>query len=176
MVTVKRAKPSRRPSPARRHAQQQRVSIFGIPFDAGPYGLILRAKMFADAARLIPTPTAGHDWAKWHLVCHALELGLKAFLTLQGSTLEDVFEAYGHKIDLALSDAMSMGLSAAVPLTAHQRKIIRMLATPHAEKVFEYPSIVFVMTDAHSLPSIDATLEIADTLVQQLYGPCQDYS
>ena len=81
----------------------------------GPFGLHMYAQSFLTAARSLSLPTVPFEPARPYLVCHAIELGLKAFLSLQGAAMIELADgAYGHNLEAILQKAEESDLKAVV--------------------------------------------------------------
>ena len=62
----------------------ENISICGLPARIFPLGFQMYAADFLAAAKTVPPPNVAFAPARPYLVCHALELALKAFLSLKG--------------------------------------------------------------------------------------------
>ena len=170
MATGKKAG---RVSAAKRFAAIERISIFGITERMGPIGLHMYAERFLAAARSLPPGTVPFEPVRPYLVCHSIELGLKAFLSVQGTAMLELAEgSYGHNLEAILQKADDNGLSASVRLTAAQRSAIRLATIYYSGKVFEYPAVGEAMSGYPSMPSLETLLEAAVTLVDSLRQQC----
>jgi hypothetical protein len=165
----------RKPSAAKKHAQIETISIAGITAPMGPAGLIFYSKSFLSAAKSI-TVSSEMDFmpARTYLVCHALELSLKAFLSLKGHSLAALADpAFGHDLGALLAEAEKHGLSDIAKLTASHQFQIQRASKYYLEKVFEYPAIgEMVTTNYGDRPSTDVLISGAEVLVAALYDPC----
>jgi hypothetical protein len=109
------------------------------------------------------------------LVCRALELGLKAFLSLRGRSLDDLAGgAFGHDLDKLLAEADKQDLGALVQLSDEQRFQIVRASIYYAEKVLEYPSVLEALRGYGSRASMDRLLDAAETLIPPLREPCSE--
>src|SRR5690349_16675963 len=103
---------SKRTSAAKRHSKVEFVSIAGVTAHMGPLGLQTYAADFLSAAKEVAPPDIRFSQARTFLVCHALELALKAFLSLKGYSLEKLAGGqFGHNLDELLTQAEQHGLS-----------------------------------------------------------------
>ena len=165
----------RRPSPAKRFAEIGRISIFGITERMGPVALQLYAEMYLAAAQALPKPDVPFEPVRPYLVCHAIELGLKAFLSLRGREMLDLADGqYGHKLSSILTAAEEAGLLAAAPLTEAHRDAICAAETYYAGKVFEYPAVGESLPAYPKMPPLDTLFEAASTLTSALAKPCRE--
>jgi hypothetical protein len=95
-----------------------------------------RAEEFYEAFRQLPPPPGRWiSWPRYHLLCHAIELGLKAFLSSRGVTILKLRAAFGHKIGPLMKQAVSEGLKIG-PLGASQ---IMLLDEAHTKHWPRYP-------------------------------------
>jgi hypothetical protein len=139
----------------------------------GAFGLIHYAKDFAAAARSVPA-LEGFRPARYFLICHSIELGLKAFLALQGRPVVELMDAYGHRLLQALDDAIAQGLLNLAPLTEAQQAEIRGASDAYNGKVFEYPALAVAMEGFRDRPDIEVLMGAADVLIDGLYVICRD--
>ena len=171
------AKPTRKKSLAKQFAEAERLSLFGSkPFPMGPIGLWVYAERYRDGAlRLSATENAEYDPVRHYLVCHAIELALKAFLSLRGMTLLELSEgAYGHNLDTILASADSKGMAEFVSLTDEHRAEIRDATLYYAGKVFEYPALSEAVVAYKRAPDISILLSAASALIEALAEPCRE--
>lgn len=160
-------------SAAKKYAQIEHISICGITERMGPLGLYLYAESFLKAASSLPIPTVPFEPVRPYLVCHAIELGLKAFLSLQGDTMLDLaVGSYGHNLDAILQKAEDKKIKTTIELSNEQCVAIRLASTYYAGKVFEYPAVGESMSCYPSMPPIDVLFNAATILVESLRQPC----
>ncbi|WP_409938714.1 hypothetical protein [Inhella sp.] len=172
MHTAKRA---RKPSGAKRFAEVENISILGITERMGPLGLQLYSESYFAAAQALPTPQVPFEPVRPYLVCHAIELGLKAFLSLKGRGMIALSEGpFGHKLSTILSEAEATGLLDAVPLSATHRDAIKTAETYYAGKVFEYPAVGEALSAYPSMPPLNSLFEAAALLTSSLAQPCRE--
>lgn len=133
------------------------------------------AQSYLNAASTLPSPTVPFDPVRPYLVCHAIELGLKAFLSLQGSTMLDLADgSHGHNLEVLLQKAEEKGLNVAVPFTDDHRIAIKRATIYYAGKVFEYPAVGEAILGYPNMPSIDVLFDAAAVLVESLRQQCQE--
>jgi len=78
---------------AKKHSEIDQISVFGITESIGSLALHHYAESFLNAAlSLPPNPTLPFEPVRPYLICHAIELGLKAFLTLHTVTFDELVE------------------------------------------------------------------------------------
>lgn len=105
------------------------------------HGLWNYALYFFEAAELVNERAAGKlDIPKYYLVCHALELGLKAFLNYKGLSLKDLKnpEKFGHDLEALFGKARELGLRQAFKYTSGQWRAIRSMYGYYKGKRLEY--------------------------------------
>jgi hypothetical protein len=96
--------------------------------------LFLRAREFEKAYYAVPE-TPPFSWPRYFLLCHAIELALKAFLTLHGVSEDDLMYDFGHDLKKLLKHAERHGLK----LTPETQEAIKRLARAHKEHWARYP-------------------------------------
>lgn len=160
-------------SQARQNAQIQTFELGSLKWNTGPLGLIMYAKDFAESARILPEPEHFAP-TRYYLACHAIELGLKAFLALHGRPLAELLEKFGHRLDKILADCDAEGLAGMVPLTDDLRLAITKASGYYNAKVFEYPTLTEAVRGYSDRPSVYPLMATADLLVDRLYAPCRD--
>lgn len=164
---------STRVTVAKRHAQIENISIFGATARMGPLGLIMYAQSFLNAARILPAPVVPFDPVRPYLVCHSIELGLKAFLSLQGVAMIELADgSHGHNLVGILQRAEETNIKAIVALTEKHFVAICDASHYYAGKVFEYPAVGEALSGYPSMPPVDNLFEAANLLVESLYQKC----
>jgi hypothetical protein len=94
-----------------------------------PYDLLDRARQFLRAFGELPADRyPPHDWPRYFMLCHAIELALKAYLAYKGATYQQL-KGFGHNLTEALTRATNKGLS----LTADTQWKINNLNQAHTE-------------------------------------------
>ncbi|MBI3774534.1 MAG: hypothetical protein HY273_03105 [Gammaproteobacteria bacterium] len=171
MTTSKKNKT--RISLAKQHAPIEHISIGGLTARMGPLALHHYASAFLDAARELPPAAVSFEPVRPFLVCHSIELALKAFLSLHGATMLDLSDAsYGHKLDKILQAADEKGLGNLVSLTDEYRIVIRQASIYYEGKVFEYPAVGEALSAYPNMPALDDLLDAASILVNSLRQRC----
>lgn len=161
-----------RASRAKRYAEIEHIWVAGLTARMGPVGLHTYASAFLDAARALPAASVPFDPVRPFLLCHSIELALKAFLSLQGSAMLELADSYGHRLESILQTADEKDLGGLVSLTDAQRTVIRHASAYYEGKVFEYPAIGEAISGYPKMPALDALHEIAAILVTSLRQPC----
>jgi len=169
------AKKPTRVSAAKRHAQIENISVLGITERMGPLALHLYGESFLTAASSLPKPIAPFEPVRPYLVCHAIELGLKAFLSLHGVLMLQLSEgSYGHNLEAILEKAVEAGLNSTVPLTEAHRSAIRLASVYYSGKVFEYPAVGEAVSAYPRMPPIEILFDAASILIRTLAQPCRE--
>jgi hypothetical protein len=80
-----------------------------------------RAEEFFEAFRQLPASAGWRiSWPRYFLLCHAVEIGLKAFLASRGVPIKKLQKDFGHKIDplmrAALDERLKIGVLAATEI------------------------------------------------------------
>jgi hypothetical protein len=71
------------------------------------------AQVFLSAYRALPEPwppIPPCDWPRYFLLCHSMELALKAFLHIKGVSEQEMRKRYGHSLTKLLEAASVHGL------------------------------------------------------------------
>jgi hypothetical protein len=106
------------------------------------------------------------SWPRYFLLCHAIELALKAYLAKLGATPEHLKYDFGHKLDELATEAVEKGLR----LTPETQQRIRALNEAHRKFWHRYPRDdgkieVFVIEQF-----IRAAHELIDTVCKEING------
>jgi hypothetical protein len=75
------------------------------------------------------------SWPRYFLLCHAIELALKAYLAKVGATSEQLKYEFGHKLGKLLDEAVDMGPR----LTTETQERIKLLNEAHSKFWHRYP-------------------------------------
>jgi hypothetical protein len=106
------------------------------PADLLPHDFFARAVQFQRAFGELKEPAYPlHDWPRYFMLCHAIELALKAFLAHKGATYQQLKD-FGHNLTELLRDATQKGLS----LTAPTHLSIVTLNEAHTKFWHRYPT------------------------------------
>ena len=97
-----------------------RVEVRGATLNVSMFSLIATAKKFLEAGRIVVAQESHQDGG-WHpvgkyLACLSIELSLKAFLRLNGETMQNV-ENFQHRITELLARARKENLREFAKLT-----------------------------------------------------------
>ena len=114
-----------RVSHAKQFAEIENLSMPGIVTRMGPVALHVYAEDFLNAATALPAAKVPFQPSRWFLPCRAIELALKAFLSLKGAPmLELAGGAYGHDLHALLQQAQKSGLADIVALESRDTQAI----------------------------------------------------
>jgi hypothetical protein len=105
-----------------------------------PFELRQRAFEFYDAYKALP-PTAPPSWPRYFLLCHSIELALKAYLSRirpERYTIKILKDntQFGHKLSKLLRAAVD---SEGLALGSHSRKELELLDKAHSKYWARYP-------------------------------------
>lgn len=165
----------RKSSAAKRFAEIEKISIVGITERMGPLGLHMYAELYLSAAQILPKPKVPFEPVRPYLVCHAIELVLKAFLSLRGATMVELADGpYGHNLDSLLTKCIEANLADFASLSEAKSNAIRLATTYYGGKVFEYPAVGEALSAYPQMPPVDVLFEAAASLVEALRQPCRE--
>jgi hypothetical protein len=98
----------------------------------------------------------------FYLYCHAIELSLKSFLIVCGTT-ERHLRRIGHDLEAGLEAASSRGLGEVASLLAEEHAAIRVMNPYYRGKELEY-----LVTGFRSYPTLDLLQSCATKLVSAI--------
>jgi hypothetical protein len=93
------------------------------------------ADQFYIAFHQLPQRPPPFSWPRYFLLCHSIELALKAYLAQVGAALEQLKRDFGHKLDRLVDEAVKKGL----PLPTATQETIKLLNKAHTEYRHRYP-------------------------------------
>jgi hypothetical protein len=102
---------------------------------------------------------ASHFSPKYFLLCHAIELALKAYILGQGGTEKEA-KKIRHDLTAAWSRAVALGF----PSSTELETIVRLVAPPHRDYSFRYSN----QSWTHMLPSANMFDVTVSGLIQQV--------
>ena len=103
-----------------------------------PFEYLDYAEQFFEAFEQLPEERPGGppSWPRYFLLCHSIELALKAYLALRGSTPGQLRQSERrHNLDQLVNEAVEKGL--ALPPLAQER--IELLHKAHKKYWHRYP-------------------------------------
>jgi hypothetical protein len=157
---------------AKKHTQVEKISTAGVTAYMSPASLHFYASDFLRVAKAAPAADAPFAPARLYLVCHTIELSIKAFLSIRGHSLEKLSrQAMGHNLENLFEEARKLGLEKIIHMEDHQIFEVNRASEYYGDKVFEYPALYEAIRAYPHLPNINVLLEVADALVTALEEP-----
>ncbi len=151
----------------------ENLSIAGTTWRFSPAGFIVLAETYLDTARTAPLGKNNFNPARTFLAGHSIELGLKAFLSLNGASLVELAGGpFGHRLDLLLEEAEKIGLNQSVALSKEQAEAIRFASHYYSNKILEYPALSEAVRAYPKMPNTDLLISAAGALVLGLKQRC----
>ena len=152
---------------------QSRSSPRGSMPPLGSLSFCAYAVEYLDAALALQATDRSFKPAQSYLACHAIELALSAYLTLQGRSIDRL----GRNRDTPdlwtlLEDAESCGLNQLARLTRVQRKQITRANRYYSEMVFQYPALTEAIRGHPEAPDVRTLLAAATILVNSVQKAC----
>lgn len=108
---------------------------------------------------------------RYYLICHALELGLKAFLRAQGIKI-DVLRNLKHNLEKILTMAKKEGLASICPAFSEYEKDIIKINEDYSIKGFEYT----VLGGTGSYPPFNNIYDSVELLLKDIWPLCLENS
>ena len=144
----------------------------GVHYHLSPYAFVSYAEDFYDAA-------ISHDSNKhfspvsYYLICHSIELLLKAFLLLKGVSRGQLrARDMGHNLVNILDKCKESGLSEFYLFDETKSNEILKLNEWYCRKGFEYFELQNLVDSHQKLPSLPTIKNIAAELINCLKEPC----
>ncbi|KLK92853.1 hypothetical protein AA309_12060 [Microvirga vignae] len=120
------------------------------------------ARSYIGAARKLEQGRQQFLSPRYFLLCHGLELGLKAFLAANGDRWS-MLMGLGHDLNASYKRAqVEYGFQPAEPLL---NKVIELMSPEHKKQLFRYPGTVWL-----ELPGSDQCCDVIDGLLDQISG------
>lgn len=166
---------TKRPKPreSKKPRKVENLSFLGMEVRMGPVGLHMYAEDFLRAAKATGPTKAPFTPAHRYLVCHALELALKAVLSVEGVSLDTLANRqYGHNLCTLLEATKTCRLSKLVSLTSVEEQEICRAAVYYGETVFTYPALKEAVIAYPNDPDFDILLPLTERLLKALKEPC----
>lgn len=127
------------------------------------------AEDFLAAAQAFQAPTNRFSPVRYYLICHSIELALKAFLFTAGYKKKDR-KKLNHDLVKALSAAEDSGLSQYFEITQQERESIEKANKLYPKKEFEYFESLETIYDPHEF-DLDVLDELAQRLIEKIEEP-----
>ena len=164
----------RKLSPANRQASLETLTILGVSGEFGALGLWMYADEYLAAAKAVPS-TNKLNLVRSALTCHAIELLLKASLSVDGVRLLTLSEApLGHNLEKLLATMLSEPTGRSAQLELQHIDAINNAAKYHDQKIFEYPAPAEALAGYPHLPDIPILTNAAELLLNHLEEPCKN--
>jgi hypothetical protein len=138
-----------------------------------PFGFLRYARHFLTAAQALPADPKFSP-VPYYLLCHSIELALKAFVMASGKPLDFVKNQLGHDLQKALKAANDLGLAAVAAVPPDEEAEIDKAHEYYNVKAkgFEYFNIEPAVTGYPDLPSLPVLEMVAERLVRKLEPVC----
>lgn len=123
-------------------------------------------EFFEAAKREMPLNKGSFSPARLFLACHALELALRAYLTLRGQNTDAVSAtAVRHDLQALFARAEACGVGELAQLTPQHRAQIGRCARYYSQAVFEYPALAETLRGHPDAPDFETLLSAVASLV-----------
>jgi hypothetical protein len=134
-----------------------------------PFGFHRYAKEYFRAA-LAYEPADGFSPVRYYLVCHAIEVCLKAFLLGKGvpKTKLKNPNLLGHDLVKVLARSRACGLDTYRPLTADEEAELVRANAYYSKKGFEYFEVTKAATGYPDLPKLAVLEALCASLIERL--------
>ncbi len=127
------------------------------------------ARTFLVSAETLHQETPDHLYpVDYYLVCHSLELSLKAYLSTRSFTLEYLKDKNGHDLNRLFRESMSLGLQGHVSFSVAHIKAIEVISPIYKGKELEY-----VEPGPKTLPDWELLRSAADSLLTGIEAICR---
>jgi hypothetical protein len=126
------------------------------------------ARDFLSAAQTFDPPKNRFSPVPYYLICHSVELSLKAFLFSAGFKKNDR-KRLNHDLEKALRAAEANGLSAHLEITSNDRELFQKANRLYPKKEFEYFESLETIYDPHNFE-----LEALESFALRLYEAIED--
>lgn len=133
------------------------------------YWLRNYAADFLAAAQAFQAPENRFSPVPYYLICHSIELALKAFLFTAGYKKKDR-KKLNHDLEKALEAAEENGLAQYIKISKKERKSIKKANKLYLRKEFEYVESLDTIYYPHDF-ELDVLNELAKRLVERIEAP-----
>jgi hypothetical protein len=127
------------------------------------------AEDFVESARQLAALHGGivykWPWPIYHLLCHSIELTLKAYLAASGVPITTLANHIRHDLELAFRCAQKRGFA---PSDAGFWEIVQWLAPYHLDHSFRY-------SKAYGSVSLPEPSQVADIIANTIQGAVEPY-
>jgi HEPN domain-containing protein len=135
-----------------------------------PYGTMLRAREFLDAAEFLRLRTDRFSPVSGFLACRGVELSLKAFLRARGMPWGAVRE-FRHDLNRLLGEAVTCGFDQFVPLSTGEKEFLGRISEDYAKQRWAYFDIDWSLSSGVSPDSTELGL-LSSRIVSTLEPIC----
>ena len=157
----------------KKYAEIENISILGVTAKMAPLGLIIYAENYLKAAESLPMSESRFDPVCLYLACHSIELSLKSYLSLQGSTMLELKKLnIGHNLTKLINQCLEEKIGNLILLSEEHVSEIKNADVYYSGKVFEYPAIGDALEGYPQTPSLQHLISIAKNLVSVLKEQC----
>jgi hypothetical protein len=126
-------------------------------------GYLTDAKAYLKAASALPHDDISMFSPVYFLLCHGIELSLKAFILVSGGTRRELMKQdIRHHLNVLRDRAYELGYQ---PANAKNAEVIDMLAPYHASHSFRYRDPGYA-----TFPVITDTIEVLTSMLDEI-GP-----
>jgi hypothetical protein len=155
-----------------RERRQGRSSDFGAARRMRQLAYCAYAIEYLDAALAVRTMRTRFRLAQTYLTCHAIELALRAYLSLHADSANHQFRRNLRTRDLwsLLEESELHGLGRVVRLTLAQRGEIKKATRYYSQAVLEYPALAEIIRGYSLAPDIGPLMSAARSLVRAARG------
>jgi HEPN domain len=129
-------------------------------------GLWRNAGEFLDAAKIVHDKKGGVFTPTYYLVCHSIELSLKAFLLRSGSSKKELIRL-GHDLECLLNIAEHEDLGKHMRVSGSGRSAIKMINPYYKEKGLNYPE-----TGAKTYCDVKILIDLAGEMIDRIKTFC----
>lgn len=150
------------------------IQVPTIVENISPIGFHHYAEEFLGAAQQFRHETARHfSPVRYYLLCHAIELVLKAYLLVVGVPKADLPKpGLRHDLTAILARAKGKGLEHLVGVSPEWDDTISKANEYYNKKGFEYFEVSNALHGYKNLPSLATLEDMTVTLVHRLRGVC----
>jgi hypothetical protein len=136
-----------------------------------PYGFANIARHFLETERAIDGVYT-FSVVPYYLLAHSIELGLKAFILIEGESLDFVKDKLRHNLEKALKKADAMGLSSMIKMEQDEHDALIKANKYYAGKGFEYFQVIQAARGYPDLPELGCLRSFAQRLIDAVQPFC----
>lgn len=117
-------------------------------------------------------PDKAFSPVKYYLVCHSLELSLKAYLAVKGVSARELKGSFGHNLHKIVRKCLELGILEVVTITKDEKIQLERANAWYKRKGFEYFDIQNIAPSKAPLPDLCKLKELAEKLIKELQPVC----